>query len=116
MAENNSGGSPFQHARRFVPPTSGYMNLADEEYHQYQPYEQVYLNSEHAQPYGQDYLTTDNSAYYNTDNAYYNTPTATSASPTLIASPAPLVATGGVVPAYHTPMKPDQIDQKPNAA
>ncbi|KAI8885543.1 hypothetical protein K501DRAFT_284242 [Backusella circina FSU 941] len=117
MAENNNsnGGSPFQHARRFVPPTSGYMNLADEDYNgdyhdpmynhneYHQSYQQVYLHS------GQEYLTTaDNAAYYN------NTPT--TASPTLIASPAPLVATGGVVPAYHTPMKPDQIDQKPNAA
>lgn len=153
--ENQAPSSPFQHARRFVPPTSnptGYMNLTDEEYgyHQqqnvngatYQPQNyQDYNNNNgsvagdypqhqadynqqgeyaqhdyhHEYPVQQDYAP--HPEYQHEGSAvgsvgyqqgYYHTqPGSNVTSPTLVNPP--------MMDNYHVPLKPDQIDQKPNA-
>lgn len=151
-SSDNLPPSPFQHARRFVPPTSnptGYMNLTDEEYgyHQnnpnyqqqgYQDYNNVaavggseydYQQRSHpdySQDYQQDYhhqgeyIPHQQDYDYQHDGmvaggayqqqGYYNHAPAGSnvTSPTLT----------NVTPndGYRQQLKPDQIEQKPNAA
>lgn len=157
-SDNLPPPSPFQHARRFVPPTSnptGYMNLNDEEYgyHQnanaaaYQPqqagyqdynnapaaagyhdgshpdynqdYQQDYYNQQQHQQ--QDYVSHDYSGnsvngnsvgYTQAEGAYYNghIPGSNLTSPTLTNAPNAAGAD------YRQQLKPDQIEQKPNAA
>jgi hypothetical protein len=149
-SDNLPPPSPFQHARRFVPPTSnptGYMNLNDEEYgyHQnanvagYQPQQAGYQDYNNAaaatgyhqdgshpdynQDYQHDYYNqqqqqqqdyheyADNSvnSYPQAGGAYYNghAPGSNVTSPTL---------TNAASPDYRQQLKPDQIEQKPNAA
>ncbi|KAI8052560.1 uncharacterized protein B0P05DRAFT_575546 [Gilbertella persicaria] len=94
-----SPASPFeQHARRFVPPTSGYMNLNDEEY----GYHQTINTASYPQDHQEYYTQPD----YTAQNYYPSTVT----TPTLINTP--------IVPANgnYQSFKPDQIEQKPNAA
>lgn len=165
--ENQAPSSPFQHARRFVPPTSnptGYMNLTDEEY----GYHQQNTNAAAYQPQGyQDYNNASTASEYDYQQhshqgdysqqgdypqheyrneypvqqeyapheyvnelqhegsvagsasvggvgyqqGYYNhaPPGSNVTSPTLTNSVP-------VMDNYHAPLKPDQIEQKPNAA
>lgn len=80
--------SPFQ--RRFVPPTAntGYMNLNDDDY---------------SYTYGQqEYYPTQQQQYMDNQPMYYQE----SPSSTLV----------GAAPANQHQFKPDQIEQKPNAA
>lgn len=167
---NQAPSSPFQHARRFVPPTSnpsGYMNLTDEEYgyHQqntnaaaYQPQNyQDYNNASNASDYDyqqhsqqgdyvqqgdyaqqggyaqhdyrneypvqQDYAHNEYQQHEGSvgggasvvggtgyQQGYYNhtQPGSNVTTPTLV-NAAP------IIDSYHAPLKPDQIDQKPNA-
>lgn len=125
MSENPAGNntpehgapvSPFQHARRFVPPNTGYMNLTDEEYgYQQNNYPQEY-HQEHYSPNEPIYDYNANSNAYQQPHQYqdygyqqpqqpqpqhYYQTTSNITSPTLINTNAPL--------------KPDQIEQKPNA-
>lgn len=148
QSSDNLPPSPFQHARRFVPPTSnpnGYMNLTDEEYgyhhnnvnYQNQGYQdynnapvvgnneydyQQHSHSDYSQDYQQDYYGQQQShpqEYGSHDmgvagayqqQGYYNhaAPGSNVTSPTLVS----------VTPndTYRQQLKPDQIDQKPNAA
>lgn len=152
QSSDNLPPSPFQHARRFVPPTSnanGYMNLNDEEYgyhhnnvnYQNQGYQdynnapvvghsdydyQQHSHPDYSQDYQQDYYGQQQplgeykpQEYDSHDlgvtgayqqQRYYNQaiPGSNVTSPTLV-SAAPNDA-------YRQQLKPDQIDQKPNAA
>ncbi|ORE08004.1 hypothetical protein BCV72DRAFT_261760 [Rhizopus microsporus var. microsporus] len=114
--EHGAPASPFQHARRFVPPNTGYMNLTDEEYgYQQNNYPQEY-HQEHYSPNEPIYEYNANSSAYQQSHQYqdygyqqpqqpqpqhYYQPTSNITSPTLTNANAPL--------------KPDQIEQKPNA-
>ncbi|KAL9537304.1 hypothetical protein MBANPS3_011895 [Mucor bainieri] len=128
--------SPFQHARRFVPPTSnptGYMNLQDEEYgyhqnagagyqpQQYQDYNAggVYHDGSHPD-YNQDYQQQEYYNYsadgsvtggsshggYQQQQAYYAHAPGSNVTSPTLTNTAPL----------HHQMKPDQVEQKPNVA
>jgi hypothetical protein len=155
-SDNLPPPSPFQHARRFVPPTSnptGYMNLNDEEYgyHQnanaatyqsqqqggYQDYgntpaaassgyhdgshpdynqdyqHDYYNQQQQPQEYHHEYTSHDGSnvGYPQAGGAYYNghIPGSNVTSPTLTNAP-------NTTDGYRQQLKPDQIEQKPNAA
>ncbi|OBZ82758.1 hypothetical protein A0J61_09190, partial [Choanephora cucurbitarum] len=122
----HASNSPFQHARRFVPPTSGYMNLNDEEhaYHQ----EMNKPNYQYAPEYNSNTVGSQNpqAEYY--QQGYYNAgqPPSEYSSPNAYEQPYYNTATGPnltspnvtnpVVGSNYQQMKPDQIEQKPNAA
>jgi hypothetical protein len=126
-SDNLPPPSPFQHARRFVPPTTnptGYMNLTDEEYayhnngSNYQNYQDYQYKGDYSpqqteyssqQAYGhQDYYQQHEYQDPNYQQGYYNT-NSNVTTPTLVSSVIP--GSDG----YHTQMKPDQVEQKPNA-
>ncbi|KAI8373693.1 hypothetical protein BD560DRAFT_394053 [Blakeslea trispora] len=128
VADNmHASNSPFQHARRFVPPTSGYMNLNDEEhtYHQnmntanyqYAPeYNSSTVNPQNTQPeyYQQDYYPTGQPVpEYASPNTYQQPYYNSATGPNLTS---PNVTNPVTVGSNYQQMKPDQIEQKPNAA
>ncbi|KAG0825694.1 hypothetical protein G6F29_010601 [Rhizopus arrhizus] len=103
MEQTTAPASPFQHARRFVPPNTGYMNLTDEEYG---------YNSSYAAP-AEHYNTSYPTQYHNTTPSYQNYEYQTSNYPPTT----PSELTSPTVVAHHSgSLKPDQIEQKPNAA
>ncbi|KAI8644182.1 hypothetical protein BD408DRAFT_131997 [Parasitella parasitica] len=140
--DNIPSSSPFQHARRFVPPTSsttGYMNLQDEEYgydqnanvagagyqpQHYQDYNagDVYHDGSHPE-YNHDHQHYNEYAAhdYSADGsglggyqqqAFYNHAPGSSVTLPTLTSSVPLAPAD----TYRQQLKPDQVEQKPNVA
>ena len=84
----SGGAAPFHQARRFVPPTTGYMNLPD------QQQQQQYADYNNTQHQYQD------QQYYDGSGQYYHAQ---------LSQPPPATA-------WTNPgTKPDAVDYKPNA-